>query len=545
MYDLSKDIESLVSMSKGTRMCNNFPRHIHHIRFPVFKNIEQGARLEFPFPVTALVGANGSGKTSVLNALYGAPDKHSTGEYWFSTQVDPIEEGLGSPNRFIYGHYNQAARIIVETRKARVRKTRNGRLDPNYWEPTKEAPGDNMEAYAQAKPVEGRSLDRWNPVKRGVLYINFRRELSAFDKYFYFGKAPPKPRKGDKTKRRIQNKKDRVRADAVWLAKVIAAGNTSITRRNLKVATENRALTAGELKVVSYVLGHGYTDARWIKHRLFDVDGGLSIIFKTSTGTYSEAFAGSGEVAVTSCVIQILKAREDSLVLLDEPEVSLHPGAQERLLAFLVAQSKLKRLQVIFSTHSPFMLTGLPDNAIKAFDQGVNGKSVPVNSSHPYAAFVRLGAPPPGKLSVLVEDSLAKTAVEQAIALLPTEADRSLFIVEVVSGGYGGILSQRVPALLGSRSHLVLLDGDARKVDEFLDPDAIAADQNKNLDKLIVDSVGVSPSLLVDGGNGKADKKKKGQVAEVISCLGTRKRGLPSTSLSRANRFEGGRLGGN
>ena len=62
---------------------NVFPGYITHIRFPRYKNIADGTRIEFTFPVTALVGSNGSGKTSVLNALYGAPTRKSTGQYWF------------------------------------------------------------------------------------------------------------------------------------------------------------------------------------------------------------------------------------------------------------------------------------------------------------------------------------------------------------------------------------------------------------------------------------------------------------------------------
>lgn len=390
-----------------------FPGYITHIRFPRFKNIADGTRIDFTFPVTALVGSNGSGKTSVLNALYGAPAGHSTAQYWFSTKVDPIEEGDGSPSRFIYGHRNVKFNDVIETRKARVRKNRNGLPDPNYWEPTKETTGDGMivpELKAN-KVYTGRSKDRWNPVSRKVLYINFRKELSAFDKYFYFGKEPlphAPAKKGAKVSPlRISSKMDQVRHDAELLARVIDAGNTSYIHRGRKVATQNRLLSKEELAMVSYVLGREYEEARWIRHRLFKGDGGLSVVFKTKHGRYSEAFAGSGEVAVTSCVVQVLAAKRGTLVLLDEPEVSLHPGAQERLLAFLSKMARTRQLQVVFSTHSPHLLTELPDDAIKAFHQLDDGRFVVLPSTHPYAAFRRLGAVGGGEVRILVEDKLA------------------------------------------------------------------------------------------------------------------------------------------
>ena len=72
--------EELASLEHNRgNYANVFPGYITHIRFPRFKNIADGTRIEFTFPVTALVGSNGSGKTSVLNALYGAPARKSTG----------------------------------------------------------------------------------------------------------------------------------------------------------------------------------------------------------------------------------------------------------------------------------------------------------------------------------------------------------------------------------------------------------------------------------------------------------------------------------
>ena len=512
MIDLAAQIKALNEIRVPYHVL--FPSYITHIRFPRYKNLCAGARIDLNFPVTALVGANGSGKTSVLNALYGAPFKKSTGEYWFSTVVDPIEEGAGSPNRFIYGHYNRVVKKVVETRKARVRKMRNGRDDPNYWEPTKEAPGDEMEVtkYANEKRPEGRSLDRWYPVTREVLYINFRKELSAFDKYFYFGKDPvsPKAKVKEAGSRKILTKNDQVRYDATLLARVIESGSTAELHFKRKIATENRLLTAEELSTVGFVLGREYSEARWIKHRLFKGDGGLSIVFKTKHAKYSEAFAGSGEVAVASCVVQVLGAAKGTLVLLDEPEVSLHPGAQERLLAFLAKTALKNKMQVIFSTHSPHLIKALPDHAIKTFTQLANGEFSVINSTHPYAAFRRLGATPEDAVVVLVEDHLAQAVVNQALLFIEDEEERALFQVEYLPGGAGSFLAQRIPVLMESKRHvLMMLDGDQKQTRQFVNPTTIPEADNGTLEEVIADQVGVKPTFAIDGNAAGGNQAQK------------------------------------
>lgn len=520
MIELRKELAALET-NRG-KYQKVFPSYITHIRFPRYKNMTEGARIDFTFPITALVGMNGSGKTSVLNALYGAPKGMSTGDYWFSTQVDPIEEGDGSPNRFIYGHYHAGFKDVVETRKARVRKFRNGREDPNYWEPTKEAPGDEMvvPTIADGTKLAGRSKDRWNPVERKVLYINFRKELSAFDKYFYFGKDPslapagthPGKTVGNKARnsQRILTKMDQVRHDARHLARVIESGDTTPTFRNRKIATENRLLSADELAVISFILGREYVEARWIRHRLFKGDGGLSIVFKTKHGRYSEAFAGSGEVAVASCVVQVMgEKKRGALVLLDEPEVSLHPGAQDRLLAFLARSARQKQMQVILSTHSPHLVAALPDDAIKTFHQLADGSFAVIGNTHPYAAFRRLGADTE-HVQVFVEDRLAQRIVRLAIGMMQDSAARELFRVDFGPGGVSQILAARVPVFIEQRSRvLIYLDGDQQPVKPLPDPNDIPPAKDGDLDEVIRAHLGVTPSFLIDGGRDGGNQVQK------------------------------------
>lgn len=510
MMDLQTELDSLEAMRPNIHRL--FPAYITHIRFPHYKNMAHGTRVDFPFPITALVGSNGSGKTSVLNALYGAPQRFSAGEFWFSTKVDPIEERQDNPNRFIYGHYSHGFKGIVETRKARIRKTRDGRDDPNYWEPTKEAPGDGMAVptIPAGKKIKGRSLDRWNPVSRKVLYINFRREFSAFDKYFYFGKAPVIRNPGEAPRARaILSKKDFIRRDAVLLSRVLDTGDTSLIYRGRKLATENRLLCSRELNLVSLILGREYDEARLVRHCLFKGEEGLSIRFKTRYSQYSEAFAGSGEVAVTSCVVQVLAAEMGTLVLLDEPEVSLHPGAQKRLLAFLARTAKEKKLQIVFSTHSPDLISALPDDAIKTFVPVADGSFSVIPETHPYAAFHHLGATNSTYMDVLVEDRLAQSVVRQALRLIEDEELRKVFRVEFVSGGASSMLTYRVPVFMdGKVPMLVVLDGDQRK-DDLRHPNTIPVAQDVELDKIISNQIGLIPKLSIDGSTVGGNTKQK------------------------------------
>ena len=137
---------------------------------------------------------------------------------------------------------------------------------------------------------------------------------------------------------------------------------------NLEILSENT------VKCIGRILNKEYTDIRVAEHKLYR-NMGTSVYMKNKYEMgYSEANAGSGEIAVVQLVRRIEKAKDYSLVLLDEPEVSLHPGAQENLKEYLLEAIKTKKLQVVISTHSPTLIKGLPSAAIKLFKTNEYGK---------------------------------------------------------------------------------------------------------------------------------------------------------------------------
>ena len=131
-----------------------FDPYISHIRFPHFKNLAPDLKVDFDFPVTALVGPNGTNKSSILRAIQGSPGYGNLGDYWFSTSTDPIAD-TGTRNAFIYGYYHKGAGKVVEVLKTRVKKDE----DPDYWEPSRAITSYNMAKFdASAQEQEPHSV---------------------------------------------------------------------------------------------------------------------------------------------------------------------------------------------------------------------------------------------------------------------------------------------------------------------------------------------------------------------------------------------------
>jgi len=451
--DIDKLIADVGKMVPGKPL----DKYIKKAVFPNFKNLEPNTTIEFDYAITALVGANGSGKTSILHALYGMPLRKSTSRFWFSTAIDPIEDGgeFGVPSYF-YLHWVSGLKRFVETRKVRGKK-RYG-----YWEPARVLESDGMQPMPplSAKDALFRSKDRWNPTEREVVYLNFKCEFSAFDRFFYF------PTRGETQEERQQ----RFVMGAQRLDRVFKKHLKNYAPGGRAAVFENRDLKAEELKWVGYILGREYTAARYIQHRLYGGVEAPSVIFRRSTSTYSEAFAGSGELAMVRAVNEILKAPKHALVLLDEPETSLHPGAQERFLGFLLEMVRTKHIQVVMSTHSPTIVACLPPQAIRILEEAPSGRNRVVVATHPQVAFNRLGHTPPQKITIAIEDTLLEALVKFAMHRLDV-GEREVIQLYIPPGGSSGILMHEIPSWIKEgRDIYVILDGDQKPKDEFPDP---------------------------------------------------------------------------
>lgn len=481
--------------------------YIQHIRFPKYKNLSPGTRLDLTFPITALVGANGTNKSSVLRALFGCPENNNLGSIWFSTKIDPIEETGSIRNCFIYGYKNEATNQTVEVIKTRIRKED----DPDYWEPSRplRVHGmDRMPALVSGAPIPaGRTQTRWNPIRKNVVYLDFRSTLSAFDKFFYHGDLRSKPNTE-------KNKKDLIRRRAPHLKTCINDGLLSYTYHDLEriIDRTNFSLTDREREEIGNILGKEYSDIRLIRHRFFNCDA-FTCMLKTSHLDYTEAFAGSGEFAICRIVAELLRAPDKSLILLDEPEVSLHPGAQERLIAFLAKTARTKKHQIVLATHSPTIVNLLPSEAIKVFisDPTSGQVKIPKQSSLSSEAFFYLGASTNGKLTVVVEDVLAGAIVKRALSSLG-EAIASRFEVRHYPGGSQTLWKHYLPIFAAEQRSdvLVLLDGDKEPDIEFpLSASIPEQSRDEILKQNILTITGVDIEFHRDGGATGGDDEQE------------------------------------
>lgn len=519
MSSIGELVEKLQHLAHPKNIHNNFPGYIKKIRFPFFKNLEKDTEIEFNFPLTVFVGQNGCGKSSALQALYGCPEGYSIGNFWFNTATDPIPEKNASElaPSFWYEYYHPEAQRNVQVLKCRVKYNKKaGGVNPDYWEPARPLPKYGLPEFPKEK-IPGMLATRWEGLKKTPLYLDFRSKLSAFDKYFYFAEEPRKVR--------YKTRQDYIRYYSPKLLDVFNGENVvfykKIRNGNGKKKAENSPcvpLKEEELRVVCDILGKPYTSAKMVTHSFYHQKG-ESVRFELvrpdrSELNYTEAFAGSGEMSVVTLVHEIFNAPEASLILLDEPEVSLHPGAQKRMLKFLLEQILLKRHQIVLCTHSPALIESLPSEAIKLFSPVPDGYFKVYANINPLFAFSHIGQTISDKIKIIVEDEAAKQLLKKIISLHTGWDD--IFVVDFHPGGAKDIFKEAIAfSRVNETKRYFLLDGDQN---HHVFPIDLGSVSDNEIDSKIRESTGIDASQFqyaTDGSsNGDSSRKDSQKLAE-------------------------------
>jgi predicted ATPase len=301
-----------------------------------------GQSVQFKFPVVAIVGENGSGKSTILKVA--------------ATAYDPQENFYYPSSFFLDTHWDKLEGIELGY-QIKI--------------------GDETTNFKIRKPTK-----RWSfPEKR------FKRKVYWFDV-------------------------------ARTLPLDATAGYAKVARLAAgEVSTE--AISAEFRSKLSYILGREYTNARFAAP---DISEKRPVgILQREFGEISQFHQGAGEDTTLDLVRVLQGVPKNALLIIDEVEASLHPRAQRRLINFLLELSRLRRAQIIISTHSPYVLEELPPEARVLLVPTTDGPGVLYGAS-PEFALTKLDDIVHPEAFVFVEDQLAEVLVREIIARHPEGA---------------------------------------------------------------------------------------------------------------------------
>ena len=135
------------------------------------------------------------------------------------------------------------------------------------------------------------------------------------------------------------------------------AGYAKVALSNSEVGSDT-VLEEESIRGLSFILGQHYTNARFTKTNV-DQSREVGLLTK-SYGEISQFHQGAGEDSILDLIKALQTIPQQSLLVIDEVENSLHPQAQRRFVQYLLTLSRKKKIQIILSTHSPFVLEELP-----------------------------------------------------------------------------------------------------------------------------------------------------------------------------------------
>ena len=347
----------------------------------------KGQRIEFEFPIVAIVGENGAGKSTIIQAAASAyRAKPATRPYY------PSEFFPDTP-------WEQITKASIKSFVMEGKISRDNTVSK--------------------ETLRWRGLTRRR--ERDVLYIDLSR---------------------------IQPVAART-------------GFSRLAKASHKLSSEV-SFDEQKLQTLSEIMGKNY-EAASMSTTDFDVHRAVPVT-KHKNVSYSGFHGGAGETTMVEFLVTNFP--KHCLVVIDEIETSLHPRSQRRLMRYLADTCRLNGVQVILSTHSPFILSELPPQARLYAMEGDSGREI-IKGISPEFAMTQMDMEQHPECDVYVEDDVAVALVRETLSLHSKDAARRCAVLPYGAANVGQSLGQMVKGSRFSRPTCVFLDGDQAEGDGY------------------------------------------------------------------------------